>query len=119
MRALGSPGFIAEGEGKVLRQSARKLTLRHDGDVAILRIAVGQCDFWEEFEGVLGELRVDEYGAASTRSAQRRVNVVNREGEKKRKKCNESKRYRSNAKVKVKKKTEVSVCVCFLRNAAT
>lgn len=32
-----------------------------------------------------GKLRVDEYGANSSRSAQRRVNVVNREGEKKEK----------------------------------
>lgn len=31
------------------------------------------------------QLRVDEYGANSSRSAQRRVNVVNREGEKKEK----------------------------------
>lgn len=31
------------------------------------------------------KLGVDEYGANSSRSAQRRVNVVNREGEKKEK----------------------------------
>ena len=88
-RALGGLGFIvAKGEGEVLGQSARKLTLSHTGNLAVLRTAeCGSMRLLGRTRGGVGgrQLRVDEYGANSSRSAQRRVNVVNREGEKKEK----------------------------------
>lgn len=88
-RALGSLGFVvAEGEREVLGQSARKLTLSHTGGLAVLRTAeCGSMRLLGRTRGRDGgrKLGVDEYGANSSRSAQRRVNVVNREGEKKEK----------------------------------
>lgn len=64
-RPLGGLGFIvAEGEGKVLRESTRKLTLSHIGNLAVLRTAeCGSMRLLGGTRGRVGVERVDEYGA--------------------------------------------------------